>query len=103
MPVPASRAPITGITQVSYSGSTDYQPDVAASNGSIVITWAHHYSSERRITTSGAERFVISGGVPIAQGIFGVNVDTNFEYGPERGDVAGRPVRHCLRATVQRR
>jgi hypothetical protein len=76
----ASGAPLTNITQVSAAGSTDYQPDVAASNSSFVITWAHHASTTNDDIF--AERFVISSGVPTGQGIFVVNNDTNSEARP---------------------
>ena len=73
----ASGSPITGITRVSKPGSTDSNPDVAASNGSFVISWTHQLSATN--TDIDAERFVISGGVPVGKGIFGVNTDTNLE------------------------
>ena len=73
----ASGSPITGITRVSKPGSTDSDPDVAASNGSFVISWTHEVSGTD--SDIDAERFVISGGVPVGKGIFGVNTDTNFE------------------------
>ena len=50
----------------------DDNPDVAASNGSFVITWSQWYPTDYDVY---AERFVI-GGVPVAQGIFGVNAST---------------------------
>jgi hypothetical protein len=73
-------ATLTDITRVSAAGSYDYDPDVAASNGSFVITWAHPASA-----TNGdiyAERFVVSNGVPQGQGIFIVNGDGNSEARP---------------------
>jgi hypothetical protein len=73
----ASGSPLTGITQVTARGSTDYYPDVAASNGSFVISWNHHTSPTN--DDIWAERFVISGGVPHGQGIFSVNSDSNSE------------------------
>ena len=73
-------SPLTGITQVSAPGSTDYQPDVALSNGSFVITWAHHFSATDDDIY--AERYVISNGVPQGQGIFVVNADGNSEAHP---------------------
>jgi len=76
----ASGAPVTGITQLSAAGSYDYEADVAASDGSFVVTWAHIFSQTD--TDIWAERFVIVGGVPQAQGIFGVNTDTNHEATP---------------------
>ena len=70
---------LTGIVPVN-SNVVDYHPDVAASNGSFVITWSQRYSdSDFDIY---AERFVISGGVPSPKGIFGVNADTAFEDFP---------------------
>lgn len=74
----ASGSPITGIIQVSNLGSTDFNPDVAASNGSFVISWTHRLSATD--FDIDAERFVISSaGVPVGRGIFGVNTDTNVE------------------------
>jgi hypothetical protein len=76
----SSGVPLTGITQVSAPGSYDYDPDVAASNGSFVITWAQPASP-----TNGdiyAERFVVSNGVPQGQGIFLVNSDGQSEARP---------------------
>ena len=73
----ASGSPITGITRVSKPGSTDFSPDVAASNGSFVISWTHLLSATD--LDIHAERFVISDGVPVGQGFFGVNTDTNLE------------------------
>jgi hypothetical protein len=69
--------PLTGITQVSASSSSDYNPDVAASNSSFVISWTHRFSTQD--TDIYAERFVVNGNVPTGQGIFGVNTDTNAE------------------------
>jgi hypothetical protein len=76
----ANGSPLTGITQVTPAGSTDFLPDVAASDGSIVVTWVHQYTSTDHDIY--AERFVTSGGVPQAQGVFFVNIDTNDELGP---------------------
>ena len=74
----ASGSPITPITRVSNLGSTDFNPDVASSNGSFVISWTHRFSATN--FDIDAERFVISSaGVPVGQGIFGVNTDTNVE------------------------
>jgi hypothetical protein len=73
----ASGSPLTGITPVTPAGSTDFGPDVAASDGSLVISWTHQYSATDDDIY--AERFVISGGVPSGQGIFIVNSDTNVE------------------------
>jgi hypothetical protein len=71
--------PITPITTVA-SGSNDFQPDVAASNGSFAITWVHQYSTTDHDIY--AERFVTTSGVPVAQGLIGVNFDTNDELAP---------------------
>jgi len=62
---------LTGIVRVN-SNAVDDNPDVAASNGSFVITWSQWYPTDYDVY---AERFVI-GGVPVAQGIFGVNAST---------------------------
>jgi hypothetical protein len=75
----ASGTPIIPIATIA-SGHNDYQPAVAASNGSFVITWVHVYSTTDHDIY--AERFVISSGVPLAQGTFGVNFDTNDEEAP---------------------
>jgi hypothetical protein len=76
----AAGSPLTGITQVSDAGSQDYSPDVAASNGSLVITWAHaHSSTDDDIY---AERYVISGGVPTSPTRIDVNTDGNVENAP---------------------
>jgi hypothetical protein len=72
----AAGAPLTAITQVTPAGSEDFSPDVAASNGSFVITWAHNTSSTN--DDINAERFVISGGVPHGQGIFKVTGHAEF-------------------------
>src|SRR5262249_7735445 len=76
----ASGAPITGITQVTAAGSTDYLPDLAASDGSFVITWVHRFTENDDDIY--AERFVTSTGVPQAQGLIFVNTDTNYESAP---------------------
>jgi hypothetical protein len=76
----ATGSPLTGITQVTPAGSTDFNPDVAASDGSIVVTWTHQFTTADHDIY--AERFVTSGGVPQAQGIFFVNIDTNDEEHP---------------------
>jgi hypothetical protein len=76
----ASGAPLTNITRVSPKGSYDYDPDVAASNGSFVITWAHFAGANNGDIY--AERFVVSNGVPQGQGIFLVNGDGNSEARP---------------------
>jgi hypothetical protein len=73
-------SPLTDITRVTPVGSTDYQPDVAVSNGSFVITWAHHFSATDDDIY--AERYDISNGVPQGQGIFIVNGDGNSEAHP---------------------
>jgi hypothetical protein len=73
----ANGAPLTAITRVTPSGSSDWSPDVAASDGSFVISWTHQASSTNWDIQ--AERFVISGGVPSGQGIFVVNTDTQLE------------------------
>ena len=61
----SSGSPITGITRVSNPGSTDFNPDVAASDGSFVISWTHRVSATN--FDIDAERFVISGGVRSAK------------------------------------
>src|SRR5262249_798078 len=71
----AAGAPLTGIIRVSAAGATNTQPDVAASDGSFVITWTHQVSATDDDIR--AERFVISGGVPQGQGIFAVVADAN--------------------------
>ena len=76
----AAGAPLTGITRVTPAGSNDTQADVAASNGSFVITWTHQASATNNDIE--AERFAVSGGVPHAQGIFVVNGDVNIEDAP---------------------
>ena len=76
----ATGTPVTGITQLTAAGAYDFVPDVAASNGSLVVTWAHVYSGLD--IDIYAERFVTSSGIPPAQGIFYVNVDTNYETAP---------------------
>jgi hypothetical protein len=76
----ASGTPLTGIIRVTASGSNDTQPDVAASDGSFVITWTHQASATN--DNIQAERFVISGGVPQGQGIFTVIADANVEDAP---------------------
>jgi hypothetical protein len=73
----AAGSPVTPITTVSTAGS---HSDVAASNGSFVITWVHDVSATN--PDIDAERFVITGGVPVAQGVFVVNGDANQEYYP---------------------
>src|SRR5262249_49641009 len=70
-------APLTAITQVSDPGSNDYNPDVAASNGSHVISWTHQFSATDADIY--AERYVISGGVPTSPTRIFVNTDTNYE------------------------
>jgi hypothetical protein len=76
----AAGAPLTGVTRVTAASSNDTQPDVAASDGSFVITWTHQVSASN--DDIHAERFVISGGVPHAQGIFAVVSDANVEDAP---------------------
>ena len=53
----ASGSPITDITRVSSPGSTDFNPDVAASFNSFVISWTHRFSATD--FDIDAERFVI--------------------------------------------
>ena len=94
-------SPLTGITQVSALGSTDYQPDVAA------VQRLRSSSPGPTISAATnddiyAERFVISGGVPQGQGIFVVNADGNSEAHPSVAMAAEWDLRHRLRATVQR-
>jgi hypothetical protein len=76
----AAGVPLTAITRVTPAGSNDTQPDVAASDGSFVITWTHQASATNDDIQ--AERFAISGGVPHGQGIFAVNNDGNIEDAP---------------------
>jgi hypothetical protein len=76
----AAGTPLTGITRVTAVGSTNTQPDVAASDGSFVITWTHQVSTTNDDIR--AERFVISGGVPQGQGVFAVVADGNIEDAP---------------------
>jgi hypothetical protein len=72
--------PLNGITQVITAGSTGFQPDVAASDGSFVITWVDQFSATDHDIW--AERFVTTGGAPQAQSFFAVNVDTHEEFAP---------------------
>jgi hypothetical protein len=74
----ASGTPINRITQVITAGSTGFQPDVAASDGSFVITWVDRFSATD--DDIWAERFVTTGGAPQAQSFFAVNVDTHEEF-----------------------
>jgi hypothetical protein len=76
----AAGAPLTGITRVTPAGSNDTQPDVAASDGSFVITWTHQVSTTNDDIE--AERFAITGGAPRGQGIFAVVADANVEDAP---------------------
>ncbi len=76
----AAGVPLTGITRVTPAGSNDTQPDVAASNGSFVITWTHQASATNDDIQ--AERFAVSGSVPHGQGIFLVNGDASIEDAP---------------------
>jgi hypothetical protein len=76
----AAGTPLNGITRVTAVGSTNTQPDVAASDGSFVITWTHQVSTTNDDIR--AERFVISGGVPRGQGVFAVVADGNIEDAP---------------------
>jgi hypothetical protein len=76
----AAGVPLTGITRVTPAGANSTQPDVAASNGSFVITWTHKVSATNDDIQ--AARFAISGGVPHAQGIFNVVSDANIEDAP---------------------
>jgi hypothetical protein len=71
---------LTAITPVTSAGSDDFAPDVAASNGSVVIAWTNQFSATDSDIV--AERFVISGGVPHGQGAFVVNDDPNREDDP---------------------
>jgi hypothetical protein len=65
----ASGVSLTGPVLVSNVGLREVSPDVAASDGSFVITWGRLGAGHSDIV---AERFVISGGLPQAQGIFNV-------------------------------
>jgi hypothetical protein len=76
----ATGAPVTGITRLTPAGSSDLNPDVAASDGSFVIAWTHLVGTTNEDID--AERFVISGGVPSGQGVFGVSTDAAFEDAP---------------------
>jgi hypothetical protein len=76
----AAGAPLTGIIRVTPAGSNDTQPDVAASDGSFVITWTHQVSTTNDDIQ--AERFALPGGVPQGQGIFTVIADTSIEDAP---------------------
>ena len=71
--------PRTEIARVN-SNAVDNHPDVAASNGSFVITWSQRWTdSDHDIY---AERFMIGpNGLSYAKGIFGVNTDyANEDY-----------------------
>jgi hypothetical protein len=68
----SSGSPLTGITPVTASVFTNFNPDVAASTGSFVISWTHKGVGYDIY----AEKFLISGGVPSGQGIFAVTNDT---------------------------
>ena len=76
----ASGSPLTAITQVSDPGSSNFQPDVAASDGSIVITWTHQFTATNHDIE--AARYASSGGVLQAQSLFEVNVDSQEELAP---------------------
>jgi hypothetical protein len=76
----ASGTPLSGITRVTPAGSNDSQPDVAASDGSFIITWTHQASATNKDIQ--AERFAIAGGVPHGQGIFSVVSDANIADAP---------------------
>src|SRR5262249_21726763 len=65
----ASGVSLTGRVPVSNVGVREIDPDVAASDGSFVITWNRDGLGRADIL---AERFAISGGVPQGQGIFTV-------------------------------
>jgi hypothetical protein len=77
----AAGSPVTGVTSVTAASSSDWLPDVAASDGSFVISWSHRGSS----TDEGilAERFTVTGptNAPTItpKGIFGVNTDANLK------------------------
>src|SRR5262249_17208374 len=60
----ANGTPATGITQVGPSEAYDYSPDVAASSGSLVVTWYQWDGPGATAYEIDAERYVISGGVP---------------------------------------
>jgi hypothetical protein len=96
----ASGKPLTGITQVSLAGSTDYSPSVAASNGSFVIAWTHQTTAT--LTNIEAERFTVANNVPTGQGPFAVIADGldigscvamapdgRFDIAYLRGDLSG--------------
>jgi hypothetical protein len=76
----AAGVPLTGITRVTATGWNNTQPDVAASDGSFVITWTHQTSATNDDIR--AERFAVSGDVPHAQGIFDVIDDASIEDAP---------------------
>jgi hypothetical protein len=69
----------TALVRVSDVGLSDVNLDVAASDGSFVITWGPRGSGRADID---AERFVIAGGVPQGQGIFTVKAATNLQGDP---------------------
>jgi hypothetical protein len=73
----ATGAPLTTSTPVTPAGESDFNPSVAASNGSFVISWTHLFSP-----TDGdidAERFTVANNVPTGHGTFAVNDDTSIE------------------------
>jgi hypothetical protein len=70
-------APLTDITRVSDVGLDDYNPDVALSVGSLVISWTHQFSPTDADIQ--AARYVISGGVPTDPVRIFVNNDTRYE------------------------
>jgi hypothetical protein len=61
---------LTGPIQVSSAGERDLAPDVAMSDGSIVVTWEQFGAGTSTIL---GERFVIAAGLPRRQSIFTVN------------------------------
>src|SRR5262249_34192460 len=69
--------PLTGIVPVTPPSSLNIDPDVAASNGSFVISWTH--PSGATDDDIDAERFVVANDVPTGQGIFVVKSDANQE------------------------
>jgi hypothetical protein len=74
----ASGAPLTQITQVTPSGESDFNPSVAASNGSFVIAWTSWFSATD--TSISYERFTVANNVPTGTGIATVNGGANEDF-----------------------
>jgi hypothetical protein len=78
----ASGVSLTGpvpVFNVSDVGLSEFSPDVAASDGSFVITWNQEGEGHADIL---AERFAIAGGVPQGQGVFTVKTSRNILDSP---------------------